>query len=901
MKKSKEFEHNPTLEEFFELNLDLLCIADTEGNFIKVNKEWEYLLGYPVKKLLKRKFLDFIHPDDIEDTFKAIAKLQKQKKVINFTNRFVAKSGAIHTIEWRSFPKGKLIYAAARDITQKLEAEKQLRESEEKYRLFFEYSPLGVFQYDKKGVITDCNEYFVKIIGSSRKALIGLNTLDLPNQGIVKAIKGSLQGNITSWEGNYSSVTANKTTPVKVFFAPMLVDNKVIGGAGIVEDTTRQTRAIEELQETNAHLRAIYNSTPDLIFVFNEKTEIIDYKSEHRDYLFVPPQEFLHKPISSVLPPNIAKLTEEKLTLVFATGKTQVYEYRLDLAGKPHFFESRIVKCGQDQALAFVRDISERKEQEIKQQVLYRIANATMLTNDLEDLIGTIREHLTQLIDANNFYIALYDEKSDMLSIPYESDEKDNIETWPAAKSVTGLIVRKKQSLLLKKPDIQKLIETGQIDQIGYMCEVWLGVPLFSGSKVIGAIVVQDYDDPQAYDEDSKDILEFVSNHISLAVHRQKSIHDLVLAKDKAEESDRLKTSFLNNLSHEIRTPLNAIMGFSDILVQSKPDEPKRKHISEIIIKSGNQLLSIIDDIINISTLEAGLAEVTNKPADINEILDTAYHQVKSEADKKQLDLRLKSSLSNRQARVVTDATKLSQIIINLLQNALKFTSKGRIEMGCKRSGNDLRFYVSDTGKGMTEDDQKVVFDRFRQAGDEPSGEKSGMGLGLSISRSFAELLGGKMWVDSTIGKGSTFFFSIPYEPANPVAEKKEKNEGLRLSKKVEVLVAEDEQSSFDLINTILSMNKVKVYHAKNGQEAVDLCRNHPGISLVLMDIKMPVMGGLEATKLIKAMRPELSVVALTAYALPGDREKILAAGCDDYLSKPVSVNFLIERLKKYI
>ncbi len=898
----KKDQNTPTLEEFFEVNLDLLCIADTDGNFIKTNKEWERVLGYPSKEIMKSKFLDFVHPDDIETTLKAIARLRNQKKVINFTNRFLSKDGSTRTIEWRSFPKGKLIYAAARDITQKIEAEKQFRKSEEKYRLFFEYSPLGVFHYDNNGLITDCNEHFVKIIGSSRKALIGLDTLKLPNKEIVNAISESLRGNHSSYVGDYTSVTANKTTPVKVSFGPIFLDNQeVVGGAGIVEDITEQKKAMEELRETNAYLNAMHHATPDIMFVFNTKGEIIDYKAGDEDKLFVKPEEFLLKKFSVVLPPGLSRLTEDKLKQVFSDGSTQIYDYQLNISGKPSYFECRLVKCGEDKALAFIRDISDRKEQEIKQQILYRIANATMVTNNLEDLIRAIRDQLIQLINASNFYIALYDAKTDMFTIPYESDEKDNIETWPAARSLTGVVVRKKQSLLLKKPDIVKLIETGQINQIGYMCEVWLGVPLFSGFKAIGAIVVQDYEDPSAYGEDSRDILEFVSNHISLAIQRQKSFQDLVIAKNKAEESDRLKTSFLNNLSHEIRTPLNAIMGFSDILVQSKLNDPKRKHISEIIIKSGDQLLSIIDDIINISTIEAGLARLHSKPTNIKEILDTAYHQVKPMADKKSLDLRLKTSLSAPEAHVIADGNKLSQVLLNLLQNALKFTSNGHIDIGCKRSGDDLTFYISDTGKGLSGADQKVVFDRFRQVGDEPSGEKSGMGLGLTISRSFIELMNGKMWVESELGKGSTFHFSIPYVPAKPADSKKQKDNGLRLEKTVEVLVAEDEQSSFELINTIFSLNKAKVHHAKNGQEAVDLCKNHPGIALVLMDIKMPVMGGLEATKLIKAMRPELPVVALTAYALPGDREKILSAGCDDYIAKPISLDYFMERVKKYI
>lgn len=241
------FKKTQELENFFSVNLDLLCIADTEGNFLKVNKEWENILGYTEDYLVKSNFKEFIHTEDIEATLEVMARLGRQEEVLNFVNRYKCKDGGYRYIEWHCHPHGSLIYAAARDITEKINEQNSLRKSEEKYRLIFEHSPLGVYHFDKKGLITDCNDNFVKIIGSSRDVLVGLDTLKLSDKRLVEGIRGALQGRQTSYEGDYKSVTAGKITPVKVMFAPILSQNEEIeGGIGIVEDIT-QRKNMEEI------------------------------------------------------------------------------------------------------------------------------------------------------------------------------------------------------------------------------------------------------------------------------------------------------------------------------------------------------------------------------------------------------------------------------------------------------------------------------------------------------------------------------------------------------------------------------------------------------------------------------------------------------------------------------
>ena len=551
--------------------------------------------------------------------------------------------------------------------------------------------------------------------------------------------------------------------------------------------------------------------------------------------------------------------------------------------------------------LGTYEDITEVKRSGQIQQVLYGITNAVVFSDSLENLIRQIREQLESLIEAPNFYIALYDEASGMLSIPYELDEMDSIETWPAKRSATGLVIEQKKTLLLKGADIERLLKEDVIDLIGTPSEAWLGVPLFDKDRVIGAIAIQSYTDPNAFDENTIHILEFVSSQIGLAIQQKRVLSDILEAKEKAEENNRLKTAFLNNLSHEIRTPLNAIVGFSEFLNEPGLDPARIHHLTDIICRSSNQLLSIIEDIVNISKIEAGLIEAWEKETSVSKIISNVYDQLQIKAAEKEIKFRYNTSLQESETLVITDETKLTQVLTNLVDNAIKFTEKGHVEFGCSLKDGFLKFYVADSGTGIDPDKFEIIFERFHQVETEHSQTKGGMGLGLPISRSFVELLGGEIWVESTPGSGSIFFFTIPWKPVSNVQKKIPDREEVGLKDRQTILVAEDEENNFELTKVILSMYDVEILHAWDGQQALEMARDNPDIDLVLMDIKMPVMNGYDSTREIKKLRPKLPVVALTAYALPGDREKALGAGCDDYMSKPVSLKEFLTIVKKHL
>lgn len=679
----------------------------------------------------------------------------------------------------------------------------------------------------------------------------------------------------------------------------------------------------------------------------------------------------------------------------------------------------------------FIHDITGQKSKKITEKVLYDIAHATFVTSDLEELALAIRKHLSELIDTSNFYIALYDESTEMLSIPYEQDEKDNIEQWPAEKSMTGLVIQEQKPLLLKKSDILRLMDEGIIEQVGNMCEVWLGVPLLKGDQAMGAVVVQSYQNKDMYDESSREILEFASYQISQAIQRQKTIEDLVLARDtareselrfkalhnasfggiaihdkgiildcnqglseitgfsteeligmdgllliaensrdmvmknilagyekpyettgvrkngeqfpirieaknipykgkplrvtefrdisedkkrekelrvaldKAQESDRLKSAFLANMSHEIRTPMNGILGFADLLKNPQLSREEQDMYVDIIENSGKRMLNIINDIVDISRIEAGVVEVELAESNINEQLEYIHRFFKPEAGAKGIQLVIAGKLPAEQAILFTDHEKVLAILINLVKNALKYSKKGTIEYGCRKKGSFLEFFVCDTGIGIPKERQEAIFDRFVQADIEDKDALQGAGLGLAISKAYVEMLGGQIRVESEVGKGSSFYCTIPWKTE---AEKKaipESDDVLTAEvhpiKKLKLLIVEDDEMSSMLMSKYVQHLCKEILYTKNGTETLEVCKQHPDIDLILMDIKMPGIAGDEVTRRIRQFNKDVVIIAQTAKALTGDRDSAMKAGFDEYLTKPICKRKLLRCIEDFM
>jgi len=371
-------------------------------------------------------------------------------------------------------------------------------------------------------------------------------------------------------------------------------------------------------------------------------------------------------------------------------------------------------------------------------------------------------------------------------------------------------------------------------------------------------------------------------------------------AEQKAIDSDRLKTAFLQNISHEIRTPMNSIVGFSELLKDKNTSDIEKTEYLDLIGKSSDQLLNIVNEVLDISLIETGNISVAKNRVNLNNLIDEIY-LLYEPLIKDDISFSSVKGLADPLSLILTDAIKVRQTLNNLLNNAIKFTDYGHIKFGYNLVNDELEFVVEDSGIGINPDFHRDIFDRFRKVGPENIKIYEGVGLGLAICKGNIDLLKGRIWLESEAGTGSKFFFAIPYEPVweeETVTIKKK--ESIKNIDELTILVAEDDEINYLYIKEIFRGTGARLIHAVNGKEAVEICQNNSNIDIVLIDIKMPVMNGYEAIKRIREFRPDLPIIAQTAFALSNEMLKAFNAGSNDYISKPYKKEQLLAMVSKY-
>lgn len=374
-------------------------------------------------------------------------------------------------------------------------------------------------------------------------------------------------------------------------------------------------------------------------------------------------------------------------------------------------------------------------------------------------------------------------------------------------------------------------------------------------------------------------------------------------AKARAQKADMLKTSFLANMSHEIRTPVNAILGFADLLDDEYTTKEEISEYINIINSNGKALLNLINDIIDVAKIESNQLKINKQKFKIRELFKEVYesmldYMANHESDNLKLAYYIEEEL--KESYIETDEFRLRQILINLLSNAIKFTNEGEVKFGVKPYENRIMFNVSDTGKGLTKNEASFIFERFRQIDEDATA--GGTGLGLTITKNLVELLKGKIWVDSNKGEGSDFYFTLPVNILNdktPESKSGKLIEGKLQNKNI--LIVEDSETNYQLLSVVLKKQGADIIWATKGEQAINICKNHKEIDLVLMDINLPDKNGYEVTQIIKSEYPKLPVIAQTAYAMAGEKEKSLSFGCDDYISKPLDIQKLIKKVEKQL
>lgn len=374
---------------------------------------------------------------------------------------------------------------------------------------------------------------------------------------------------------------------------------------------------------------------------------------------------------------------------------------------------------------------------------------------------------------------------------------------------------------------------------------------------------------------------------------------ELTLAKNRAEASDKLKGTFINNISHEIRTPLNGILGFGQILTDPDLTTEEREQYSEMLNDSSARLVNTITNFMDISLLTSGNQKVYKKEVNIENSFTEIINKFKDVCQKK--NLVLSTELHNNKIKIITDSELLGKILYQLTDNSVKFTQQGSVVIGCKINRSDVLFWVKDSGIGISEKNKEQIFDSFIQEDGAITRKYEGSGLGLAIAQRLVKLLGGTIWLESEKSKGTAFYFTIPYQEEDKTEKKGQRiTEQKQTPAKQTILIAEDDDINYQYFKALLSYDSVLVLRASNGIEAVKICREHPEVNIVLMDLRMWEMDGFEATIQIKSFRNNLPIIAVTAYSEGEDKQKALEAGCDDFITKPVKKELLIKKIEDF-
>ena len=681
----------------------------------------------------------------------------------------------------------------------------------------------------------------------------------------------------------------------------------------ILKEEEKRKHAEKILRESEEKYRTMIETSNDFIWMLDLEGKITYINDRAVEKTGLLREEWYGKHFSPIV------LTEElpflqEVFLKNINGESVNYEFKLKTKYQnilnllvntaPIFSDDMVIGM-----ISFAKDITEQKRQDNIRQIVFNISNPANYSNDLGQFIEIIQKELNTSIDASNFYLVFYNNETNEITIPYLKDEFESGGPFPEGNTLTHYVINTQLPLLANSQKMHQLLTEGKIQLFGKESLIWMGVPIKIDDEVIGVIAVQSYENELAYDDYDLEMLEFISDQISMLIHRKKAEEDLISALKKAEESDRLKSAFLTNMSHEIRTPMNGILGFTNLLYNPNLSGQEQQTYIDIIQKSGNRMLNTVNDIIDISRIESGHVDICVSELNINEQLNDMHSFFKPEAAKKGIKLVYQTKISEKDLKIITDHEKFNSILRNLIKNAIKYTNQGTIELGCslkKENGSTgIEFYVKDSGIGIPSDRQEAIFHRFVQADIEDKQASQGSGLGLAISKAYAEMLGGKIWVESEEGKGSTFYFTLDYnsdtESKSFVKNKEQLFKEDSIIRKLKILIVEDDETSQELISILVEKFAEKMIKVKSGLEAVEVCRKNADLDLILMDIQLLEINGYEATKQIRQFNKDVVIIAQTAYALSGDKEKAISIGCNDYISKPLNSELLSMLIKKHL
>jgi PAS domain S-box-containing protein len=914
-----------------------------------INPAFKSIYGRSPSELVENsiKYRDLIHPDD-RQKIEELLDWQTNEITSTFDEqyRILRPDGSSGWIWHRIFPVKNLdseIYRyieLTTDISKQKELEAVLIRTKSQQKAILDNIPHLAWLKDVQSRYISVNESFAKFYKISADDLIGKTDKDLWNDEQAEYFQEKDQETIRSGKRQlFEEVieTTNGITWSETFKTPIFDENgNPSGVAGISIDITRRKMLEDELRISEEKFRSLLQYSSDAITILNEKGTITFESSLEGKISGYNIRDLIGRSALELVIAEDHDLFLHAITEVIANpAKTVKLEFRgKKKEGSIVYIESIFANHLMNPLIQGIvmnsRDITARKQAEINEK-RYRENQAFLSCTALDFLSMSAEEDIYRYIAHRIFEIT-----GDSIVIVGVFNESETTLRPVFFKGIEPYRIQLEELLHLTQNDIRISVDdrfrdvlsnnskhlyhfrrgiyeafNKKIDpELAKKAEEIMGVKHIEGislmrqGKLYGTVLIMLKDEGNNLEKQTVETFLFQA---SIALHKRQLEQELIKAKVKAEESDKIKTAFLANMSHEIRTPMNGILGFAQLLSSQTLSKEDLKEYTQAIDSNGKLLISLIDDIIDISKIETGHVKLNPETIHLNEFLDEIFQSILTEPfreEKEHVQFILEKDLPDSDCSIETDPVRLRQVIYNLISNAVKFTSEGFIKVGYKLdSQNSLLFYVKDTGIGIQPQKLNLIFERFIQADDSITRKYGGSGLGLAISKGLVELMGGKIWVESTQMKGSSFYFSHPFKVINNQSahHTHSKEDYVFKGKGKTVLVVEDDKFSFKYLEAILKRYEINILHAFNGLEAVEYCASNPQIALVLMDIQLPSMSGYDATRQIREMSKDLPIIAQTANAFDEDRSKCLAAGCNEYLAKPISLSTLVEMLTKYL